>query len=142
LSISRTEAAELIQNYFIQYPGIKAYMDQSIELARKNGYVETILKRRRYLSDINSRNATVRGFAERNAINAPIQGSAADMIKVAMINVDEIFRKERIKSNMILQVHDELVFDAEKSELDKIRVIVEREMRQAIPELKVPIKVD
>lgn len=142
LGISRTEAAELIENYFIQYPGIKAYMDKSIELARKNGYVETILNRRRYLSDINSRNATVRGFAERNAINAPIQGSAADMIKVAMIKVDELFRKEEIKSNMILQVHDELVFDAEKSELDKIRNIVEREMRQAIPELKVPIKVD
>ncbi len=142
LGVSRTEAAELIDNYFKQYPGVKAYMDKSVELARENGYVETILKRRRYLSDINSRNATVRGFAERNAINAPIQGSAADMIKVAMIKVDAIFRKEKLKSNMMLQVHDELVFDAEKDELDKIRIIVEREMREAIPELKVPIKVD
>src|SRR5690554_1394921 len=142
LGISRTEASELIENYFKLYPGVKAYMDGSIELARKNGYVETLLKRRRYLSDINSRNATVRGFAERNAINAPIQGSAADMIKVAMIKVDAIFRKEGIKSDMILQVHDELVFDAEKSELEIIRPIIEREMREAMPELKVPIKVD
>lgn len=142
LGISRTEASELIENYFKLYPGVKAYMDGSIELARENGYVETLLKRRRYLSDINSRNATVRGFAERNAINAPIQGSAADMIKLAMIKVDAIFRKKEIKSDMILQVHDELVFDAEKSELDTICVIIEREMREAMPELNVPIKVD
>ena len=142
LHISRTEAAELIENYFKKYPGIKKYMDQSIANARENGFVETIKNRRRYLKDINSRNATVRGFAERNAINAPIQGSAADMIKIAMINVDEQFQKHGFKSNMILQVHDELVFDAVKDELDTILPIIENEMKSAIKELRVPIKVD
>lgn len=142
LGIARTEAADLINNYFDKYPGVKAYMDKSIADARKKGYVETIRKRRRYLSDINSRNATVRGFAERNAINAPIQGSAADMIKIAMINVDAAFRQNGFKSRMILQVHDELVFDAFAEELDSIKPIIEKEMRNAIPELTVPIKVD
>lgn len=142
LHISRTEAAELIENYFKKYPGIKKYMDQSIENARENGFVETIKKRRRYLSDINSRNATVRGFAERNAINAPIQGSAADMIKIAMINVDAEFQKHGFESNMILQVHDELVFDAVKSELDTILPIIENGMKNAISEFSVPINVD
>lgn len=142
LGISRTEASELIENYFKLYPGVKKYMDNSIALARKQGYVETLLKRRRYLSDINSRNATVRGFAERNAINAPIQGSAADMIKLAMIRIDRVFREKSLNSKMILQVHDELVFDAETSELEIIKPIIEREMRDAIPNLSVPIKVD
>ncbi len=142
INVSRSEAAVLIDNYFKKYPGVKAYMDQSIAFARKNGYVETILQRRRYLADINSRNATVRGFAERNAINAPIQGSAADMIKVAMVNVDRIFRKEGFASKMVLQVHDELVFDAVISELEIIKPVIENEMKKAIPSLKVPIVVE
>ncbi len=142
ISVSRSEAAELIENYFNKYPGIKAYMDKSIAFAREHGYVETILKRRRYLPDINSRNATVRGFAERNAINAPIQGSAADMIKVAMIRIDGLFRERKFKSKMILQVHDELVFDAEESELEEIKSIIDKEMSNAITELNVPINVD
>jgi DNA polymerase-1 len=142
INVSRSEAAVLIDNYFEKYPGVKSYMDDSIAFARKKGYVETILHRRRYLSDINSRNATVRGFAERNAINAPIQGSAADMIKVAMVNVDRIFRKEGFASKMVLQVHDELVFDALISELDVIKPVIEIEMKKAIPSLKVPIIVE
>lgn len=142
LSIPRTEAAELIHNYFDKYPGVKTYMDGSIAFARKNGFVETIMNRRRYLSDINSNNATVRGFAERNAINAPIQGSAADMIKVAMINIDRIFQKEGFQSKMVLQVHDELVFDALISELEIIKPIIETEMKNAFPSLKVPIQVE
>lgn len=142
IQTSRKEAAQLIENYFSKYPGIKAFMDGSIETARENGYVETVMKRRRYLKDINSGNAVVRGFAERNAINAPIQGSAADMIKMAMIKVDEAFRKQNIQSKMILQVHDELVFDALTSELDKIKPIIENEMKNAIPWLKVPMNVD
>ncbi|MCZ4407913.1 DNA polymerase I [Cryomorphaceae bacterium 1068] len=142
LHVSRTEASDLIKNYFAKYPGIKIYMDESITFAREHGYVETILKRRRYLKDINGKNPTVRGFAERNAINAPIQGSAADMIKVAMVRLNEVFEKEGFKSKMILQVHDELVFDAQKDELDKIGPIVEKEMMNAFTGLSVPMKVD
>lgn len=142
INVSRTEAAELIENYFEKYPGIKAYMDNSIAFAREHGYVETIMKRRRYLSDINSKNGTVRGFAERNAINAPIQGSAADMIKVAMIKIDKIFQARAFQSKMVLQVHDELVFDALKTELEVIRPIIENEMKNALPALKVPIQVE
>ena len=142
INVSRSEASDLIKNYFTKYPGIKRYMDDSIEFARKRGYVETILKRRRYLKDINGRNPTVRGFAERNAINAPIQGSAADMIKIAMVRLDKVFDREGYKSKMILQVHDELVFDAHLSELDTIKPIVEREMMEAFNDLSVPMKVD
>ncbi|MEM9053640.1 MAG: DNA polymerase I, partial [Bacteroidota bacterium] len=142
INVSRSEASDLIKNYFAKYPGIKRYMDESIEFAREKGFVETILKRRRYLKDINGRNPTVRGFAERNAINAPIQGSAADMIKIAMVRLDKVFENEGFKSKMILQVHDELVFDAEKSELDTIKPIVEREMMEAFTGLSVPMKVD
>ncbi len=142
INISRGEAADLINNYFSKYPGIKDYMDENIAFARKHGYVETVLKRRRYLPDINSRNATVRGFAERNAINAPIQGSAADLIKVAMIRVDRIFQEEKLHSKMVLQVHDELVFDAAIDELERIKTIVKREMENAMPSLKVPIIVE
>ncbi len=140
LNISRTEAKEIIDNYFIQYPGIKDYMDLSIEKAKKKGFVETIMGRRRYLRDINSANATVRGFAERNAINAPIQGSAADMIKIAMIRIADEMEKRKMKSKMLLQVHDELVFDAHKSELEDLKVLVEDKMKNAIP-LKVPVEV-
>jgi len=142
LHVSRSEASDLIKNYFAKYPGIKEYMDKSIAFAREKGYVETIMKRRRYLKDINGRNPTVRGFAERNAINAPIQGSAADMIKVAMVRLNKVFEKEGFKSKMILQVHDELVFDALRSELEEIKPIVEREMMNAFTDLSVPMKVD
>ena len=140
LNISRTEAKEIIDNYFKQYPLIKTYMDESIERAREKGYVETMLGRRRYLRDINSANQTVRGFAERNAINAPIQGSAADMIKIAMINIDADLRKKKLKSKMLLQVHDELVFDVLKEELDDVKKMVEHRMKTALP-LKVPVEV-
>jgi DNA polymerase-1 len=142
LHIPRSEASDLIKNYFEKYPGIKTYMDSCVDFARKHGYVETIMKRRRYLSDINSRNHTVRGFAERNAINAPIQGSAADMIKIAMINIDKAFTEKGFESDMILQVHDELVFDAVEGELETIKPIIEKEMRLAISSVKVPLKVD
>jgi len=141
LNISRTEARDIIENYFAQYPTIKTYMDKSIEFARDNGYVQTLMERRRYLPDINSRNATVRGFAERNAINAPIQGSAADIIKKAMIAIHERFKEEGFKSKMILQVHDELVFDAHKDELETIKPIVKELMENAV-KLVVPLDVD
>lgn len=140
LNISRGEAKEIIENYFRQYSHIKDYMDKSIESARKHGYVETILGRRRYLRDINSANATVRGFAERNAINAPIQGSAADMIKIAMINIHNDLKKHKMKSKMLLQVHDELVFDAHKEEVDALEKIVSHRMKTALS-LKVPIEI-
>ena len=141
LNIPRREAAEIINQYFEKYPGVKAYMDKSIQFAREHGYVETIMGRRRYLRDINSGNATVRGFAERNAINAPIQGSSADMIKIAMIRIDQVIRADGMKSKMILQVHDELVFDAFKGELDRLKGIVADKMTHAL-EMKVPIEVE
>jgi DNA polymerase I len=141
INIPRTEAADIINQYFTKYPGIKDYMDQTIEFAKKNGYVETIMGRRRYVPDINSANATVRGYAERNAINAPIQGSAADMIKVAMINVHSEIEKNNLKSKMIMQVHDELVFDVHNSELETLKSIVEKCMKEALS-LDVPIVVD
>lgn len=141
LNIPRKEAAGIIEQYFMKYPLIKDFMDSSIEKARSQGYVETILGRRRYLRDINSNNATVRGFAERNAINAPIQGSAADMIKVAMINLHRIFNERKFKSRMLLQVHDELVFDVHKDELDEIKPLVVEQMRIALP-LSVPVDVE
>lgn len=141
LNISRSEAKEIIESYFHQFSRLKEYQTENIEFARKNGYVETILGRRRYLKDINSANAVVRGFAERNAINAPIQGSAADVIKLAMIKIHDVFRKKDFKSKMIMQVHDELVFDAHKSELDTITEIIRDEMQNAV-ELAVPLKVD
>ncbi len=140
LNISRTEAKSIIDNYFRQYPLIKEYMDTNIQLAREKGYVETILGRRRYLRDINSGNATVRGFAERNAINAPIQGSAADMIKIAMINIQNDLTKKKMQSKMLLQVHDELVFDAHKSEVDELKQLVEVRMKTALT-LKVPVEI-
>lgn len=140
LNISRTEAKQLIDNYFKEYSGIKKYMDDQVNFAREHGYVKTLLGRKRWLRDITSNNATVRSFAERNAINAPIQGSAADMIKVAMINIHDELSKMNIKSKMILQVHDELVFDVYKPELDVIKPIVEKHMQHALP-LKVPVEV-
>ena len=142
MNISRGEAADIIKNYFEKYPGIKQYMDSCISNAREKGFVETIRKRRRYLPDINSGNATVRGFAERNAINAPIQGSAADMIKLAMISIHQAMAQAGMKSKMILQVHDELVFDAYKPEIDQLKELVKTHMVNAIPELQVPIIAD
>ena len=141
LNISRTEAKEIIDNYFEQFPGILSYKDSSIELARKNGYAETIMGRRRYLPDINSKNHVVRSSAERNAINAPIQGSAADIIKVAMINLSKVFHEQKFKSQMLLQVHDELVFDAHVDEIDEITPIIRKEMEGAV-QLSVPLLVD
>lgn len=141
LDIPRGEAADIIKSYFEQYPGIKAYMNDQIAFARKNGYVETMLGRRRYLRDINVSNSVVRGFAERNAINAPIQGSSADMIKLAMIRIQQELEKKKLQSKMILQVHDELVFDALKSELDVLRPLIEEAMKNALP-LDVPLEVE
>jgi DNA polymerase-1 len=141
LNIPRKEAAAIIENYFQKYPGIKTYMDDSIELAKEKGYVETIMGRRRYLRDINSSNHTVRGFAERNAINAPIQGSAADMIKIAMINIHNDFKAQNLKSKMLLQVHDELVFDVWREELDVVKHIVSHRMKTAMPTMKVPMEI-
>ncbi|MBB6326398.1 DNA polymerase-1 [Algoriphagus iocasae] len=141
LSISRTEAKEIIDAYFKEFPAVKEYMDGAIEKARKDEFVETILGRRRYLRDINSRNATMRGFAERNAINAPIQGSAADLIKVAMIDVHNWMKKENLKSKMILQVHDELVFDAHRDEVEILKANVPGLMSNAI-KMAVPVEVE
>jgi DNA polymerase-1 len=133
LGISRTEAKEIIDNYKKQFTGIQKYMDDTINSARENGFVQTIMGRKRWLRDINSSNFTVRGFAERNAINSPIQGTAADMIKLAMIKVYHEFRKHNFESRMILQVHDELVFDAVKEEVDIIKPIILECMRSALP---------
>jgi DNA polymerase-1 len=141
LKISRTEAKEIIDSYFEQYGTIKSYMDKVISQAREEGYVETIMKRRRYLPDINSGNAIVRGYAERNAINAPIQGSAADIIKMAMISVQSEMKKENVKSKMILQVHDELVFDVHNTEEVLIQDLVRKAMEKAV-KLSVPMQVE
>jgi DNA polymerase-1 len=141
LGIPRKEAAEIIENYFLQFPGIKQYMSDTMNFARENGYVTTLMGRRRYLRDINSGNATVRGFAERNAINAPIQGSAADMIKIAMINIHKEFKDRKLDSRMTMQVHDELVFDVPKHELDIVKPIIMDKMKNAI-KTTVPIIVE
>jgi DNA polymerase-1 len=138
LRIPRSEAKELIDGYFATFPEVKAYMDHSIAVAREKRYVETILGRRRFLPDINSRNATVRGYAERNAINAPIQGSAADIIKVAMNRIHQRFRTENLQSRMIMQVHDELNFNVLSDELERVKQIVVYEMEHAI-ELRAPL---
>ena len=141
LAIPRTEARELIDGYFASYPRIKAYMDASIQTATEQGYVETLFGRRLFLPDIRSRNAVVRGYAERGAINAPIQGTAADIIKIAMIGIRRRFRQEHLRSRMILQVHDELNFNVRKEELDVVRRIVREEMEGAA-KLSVPLTVD
>ncbi|PQB03196.1 DNA polymerase I [Polaribacter filamentus] len=139
--LSRSEAKELIDTYYETYPKLKAYMAAQVDFARDNGYVETVLNRRRYLKDINSRNAVVRNAAERNAVNAPIQGSAADIIKLAMISIYKRFEKENFKSKMLLQVHDELVFDAHKDELEIIKPIIKFEMENAF-KMSVPLDVE
>lgn len=141
LGISRSEAAEIIKSYFEEFPAIKQYMDDAINIAREKEYVETILGRRRYLRDINSRNITTRGFAERNAINAPIQGSAADIIKIAMIFIHNWIQKSNLKSRMIMQVHDELVFDVHRDEVDLMRNQIGFLMKSAVA-LDVPMEVE
>lgn len=141
LNIPRAEAKELIDGYFKTYPDIRAYMDESIQVAKEKGYVETIYKRKRFLPDINSHNAIVRGYAERNAINAPIQGSAADIIKVAMVRIFRRFEAEKLKSKMILQVHDELNFNVYRDEEEEVKRIVLEEMEGAV-KLKVPLIAD
>ncbi|WP_421874214.1 DNA polymerase I [Marinoscillum sp.] len=140
LNIPRSEAADIISAYFEQFPKVKTYMDKTIEKAHQDEYVETILGRRRYLRDINTKNFTQRGFAERNAINAPIQGSAADMIKMAMIKIHNWMNKENLKSKMIMQVHDELVFDAHKDEVEMLKENVDQFMKTAL-ELDVPMEI-
>ena len=141
LGIKRGEAKEIIDNYFEQFPDIKTYMDSMVDFARENGYVETIKNRKRHLKDINSRNAPIRGFAERNAINAPIQGSAADIIKIAMINIRKEMQLRNLKSKLLLQVHDELVFDLFNEEKDVMLELVEKNMSGAV-NLKVPLNVE
>ncbi|MCB0739141.1 MAG: DNA polymerase I, partial [Bacteroidetes bacterium] len=140
MNIPRREAADIIESYFTEFPAVKAYMDRVINEARENGYVSTVLGRKRYLRDINSRNSTMRGYAERNAINAPIQGTAADIIKVAMIHIHEWMMQEKVKSKMIMQVHDELVFDVPKDEVDLMKKKIEELMKNALP-LEVPMEV-
>lgn len=139
--LSRSESAALIEAYYKTYPRLKEYISEQIEFARENGYVQTISGRRRYLKDINSQNAVVRGGAERNAVNAPIQGSAADIIKIAMINIHKRLKAEKLQSKMLLQVHDELVFDAYKVEIDQLKQIIKYEMENAF-KLDVPLVVD
>jgi DNA polymerase-1 len=141
LDIPRREAAEIIEQYFTQYPGIKRYMSDTMTFARENGFVQTIMGRRRYLRDINSANQTVRGFAERNAINAPIQGSAADMIKIAMINIHKDIQDQNLQSKMTMQVHDELVFDVLKTEVEQMKAIISHRMKTAI-KTSVPIEIE
>ena len=141
MNVERKEAKELIDGYFETYPGVKAYMDQSIRVAQEKGYVETIFHRKRFLPDINSRNAVVRGYAERNAINAPIQGSAADIIKIAMNRVYERMKQEGLESRLVLQVHDELLIETKKEEIEEVSRILEEEMKGAA-DLAVELDVD
>ena len=141
MNVDRREAKELIENYFATYNGVEQYIEKCKQDAKQNGYVETIYRRKRYLPDINSHNAVVRGYAERNAVNAPIQGSAADIIKVAMINIYNRFKAEGLKSTMILQVHDELNFNVVPDEQEKVLSIVHEEMQGAI-NLSVPLVAD
>ena len=141
LKLSRAEAKKIIDDYFLNFPAISTYINDTVAAAKETGYVETIFGRRRYLPDINSRNATVRALAERNAINAPIQGTSADIIKIAMINVDRRLKAEGLKSRMVLQIHDELVFDSFPSEVDILKKIVVEEMENVI-KLSVPLTVE
>ncbi|MFN7327847.1 MAG: DNA polymerase I [Chitinophagales bacterium] len=142
LGIKRTEAKELIDNYFREYAGLRDYMTRIVESARKKGYVETLLGRRRYLRDIDSRNGMMRSMSERIAVNTPIQGTAADLIKVAMVNIHQALEEGGFQSKMILQVHDELVFDVHRSELERIKPLIQEKMTHALPHLKVPILVE
>ena len=140
-NMSRSESKSMIDSYFDAYPTLKKYISDQINFARENGFVETILGRRRYLKDINARNPVVRGAAERNAVNAPIQGSAADIIKLAMINISKKMKSNEFKSNMLIQVHDELIFEIHNSEIELMRKLITEEMENAYA-LKVPLSVD
>ncbi|MDF1815300.1 MAG: DNA polymerase, partial [Verrucomicrobiales bacterium] len=139
--ISRSEAGDIIKEYLKQYPGVKEFQEKTIEQAQKDGYVETVTGRRRYLRDINSRSWTMRSAAERTAINTPIQGTAADMIKIAMVRVHNLLEEGNYKTRMLLQVHDELVFDMHKSEADEVVPKIVDAMKNALP-LDVPVVVD
>jgi DNA polymerase-1 len=141
MGVSRAEAKKLIEDYFETYPKIKAYMDHSVQMARENNWVETVFHRKRYLPDIHSRNAVVRSYAERNAINAPIQGTAADLIKIAMVKIYQAFESAQLKTKMILQVHDELDFIVPEEELEQVKKIIIYEMENAAS-FKVPIKAE
>ena len=141
LGLKRTEAKEIIDNYFLEFPKIKQYMDSTISFAKENGYVETIFKRKRFLPNISSGNATMRGFDERNAINAPIQGSAADIIKVAMVNIHKKMLSQKMESKLLLQVHDELVLDMVKEEQKDLEKLVKQEMMEAV-KFNVPLEVE
>jgi DNA polymerase I len=141
LRIARSEAVEIIKAYFHEFSAIKRYMDNAINTAREKEYVETLMGRRRYLRDINSRNVSTRGFAERNAINAPIQGTAADIIKIAMVNIHKWLIKEKLKTRMTMQVHDELVFDVHRKEVDIVKENITRLMCSAV-QLEVPMEVE
>ena len=139
--LNRTQSKELIETYYKTYPMLSAFVRDQIDFARENGYVETISGRRRYLKDINSQNAIIRGAAERNAVNAPIQGSAADIIKIAMINIHKRIQENNYRTKMLLQVHDELVFDVYKPELDTIKSLVRYEMENAY-NMSIPLSVE
>jgi len=141
LNIKRSEAKEIIDNYFNEFPDIKTYMESMVDFARENGFVQTIKNRKRHLKDINSRNAPIRGFAERNAINAPIQGSAADIIKIAMININKEMKAKSLKSKLLMQVHDELVFDLFKKEEQEMIALVTKNMAEAV-KIAVPLEVE
>src|SRR5690606_32743972 len=140
-NLSRAESKDLIDAYYATYPKLRTYIDDQIAFAREYGYVQTVSGRRRYLKDINSQNAVVRGGAERNAVNAPIQGSAADIIKIAMINIHKRLQTEQLHTKMLLQVHDELVFDVPKFEIEIVKPIIKEEMENAF-ELSVPLEVE
>jgi DNA polymerase-1 len=140
-NLSRSESKDLIESYFKAYPELKNYISNQINFARENGYVETILGRRRYLKDINSRNPIVRGGAERNAVNAPVQGSAADIIKIAMVKISDKIKLNNFKSKMLVQVHDELIFEIYKPELQKMKELIKKEM-ESVFTLNVPLTVD
>lgn len=140
-SLSRKESKELIESYYEAYPNLKNYISSQINFARENGYVETILGRKRYLKDINSRNPIVRGASERNAVNAPVQGSAADIIKLAMIKIQNRIENNNFKSKMLVQVHDELVFEIHNDEMKEMKEIIQNEMENAY-DITIPLKVD
>ena len=141
LRVSIKEANKIINDYFANFPSVSKFIEDELAYVRENGYVETLFGRRRFIPDINSSNATLRGLAERNAINAPIQGTSADIIKIAMINIDKRIDEERLKSKMVLQIHDELVFDAIPGEIDILKKLIIKEMENVI-ELSIPLTVE
>ena len=141
IHVTRKQAHEFIQSYFKEFPGVQEYIENIVKLAKKQGYVETLTHRRRYLPEINSKNFSRRSFAERTAMNTPIQGSAADIIKIAMINMNEQLQKAGLKAKMLLQIHDELIFEAPEEEIDQLRELVPKVMDSAV-KLDVPLKVE